>query len=186
MSYWCSQFRYGAILPTSFRPESHILPDNLTILYCLLNDWNHRHHIKRIMKNTLTMLPSQNIFISKFALVSWRISMLCDGVVHTMLLHILLPTKCTVTPGLSHRSVAVFGCIYNTKYKFWLTHTHTHIYTWPLYLLSRLIMTIFAQYYMYQWLQCGIKYAIDSCRIYPSPQKEAEYVTLNNSDINQR
>ena len=48
MSYWCSQCRYGAILPVSFVPESPILLDNLTILYCLLNDWNHRQHSRLI------------------------------------------------------------------------------------------------------------------------------------------
>ena len=35
-------------------------------------------------------------------------------------------------------------------------------------------MTIFAQYYMYQWLQCGIKYAIYSRHISPPAQEEAE------------
>ena len=98
MSYWCSQFRYGAILPTLFRPESHILPDNLTILYCLLNDWTHRSHSRLKYSKNYEKYPNnaskpKYIGISNFSLVSWRISMLCDGVVHAMLLHILLPTR---------------------------------------------------------------------------------------------
>ena len=181
MSYWCSQFRYKAILPTSCRPESHILPDKLTILYCYLNGWNHRHQ-SRLKYSTNFEKYHNNAFkakyigISKYFLVSWRISMLCDGFMLTMLLHILLPAKCTVTQRLSHRRVAELGWIYNTIYKFWHRHTQNK-YTWTLYILSRLIMTIFAQYYMYQWLQCGIKY--DSWHISSPAQNKAEDVTLN-------
>ena len=94
------------------------------------------------------MLKPKYIGISKFSLVSWRISMLCDGVVHTMLLHILLPTKCSVTPGLSHRSVAVLGCIYNTKYKFY-THTHTHTHTHTQYIHGH---CIYSPYWSWRYL----------------------------------
>ena len=141
----------------------------------------------RIMKNALTMLKPKYIGISKFSLVSWRISMLCDGVVHTMLLHILLPTKCSVTPGLSHRSVAVLGCIYNIKYKFWQTHTHNiYIYmdtVFTLHIDHGDICTILHVSITSMW---NIKHAINSWYISPPAQKEAEDVTLDNSDINQR
>ena len=85
MSYWCSQFRYGAILPTSFRPVSSILLDNLTIVYCLLNKWNHRYHSRLKYSKSYEKYPNnasrpKYIGISKFFLVSWRISMLYDGV----------------------------------------------------------------------------------------------------------
>ena len=85
MSYWCSQFRYGAFLLTSFRLESHILPDNLTTPYCLLNDWSHRHHSRLKYSESDEKYPNnasrpKYIGKSKFSLVSWRISMLCDDV----------------------------------------------------------------------------------------------------------
>ena len=39
------QFRYGAILPTSFRPELHILLFFFFFSFFFFNDWNHIHHI---------------------------------------------------------------------------------------------------------------------------------------------
>ena len=88
-----NEFRYGDILPTSFRPESPILSDNLKILYCLLNDWNHSRlqYCKSCGKYPNNASRPKYIGISKFSLMLWRISMLCDGVVHTIL---LLPASC--------------------------------------------------------------------------------------------
>ena len=72
---------------------------------------------------------------------------------------------------LPHWSIDVLVCIYNTKYYF---DTHTqNSFTWALYLLSRLIMTIFV--YMYQWLQCGIKYVIGSRNIVSPPAQKRSW-----------
>ena len=44
-------------------PESHILPDNLTILYCLLNDWNNRHHSRLKYFKNYEKYPNDNILV---------------------------------------------------------------------------------------------------------------------------
>ena len=52
-----------------------MFPDNLTILYCLLNDWNHRHHSQLKYSKIYENYPDnasklKYIGISKFSLVS--------------------------------------------------------------------------------------------------------------------
>ena len=64
-----------AILSTSFRAESPILSDNLTILFCSLNDWNHRYQSRLKYSKSCEKYPNTTsrpkyIGISKFSLVS--------------------------------------------------------------------------------------------------------------------
>ena len=159
-----------------------------------LNASNILNEPPHAITNKMTCAPSEDADQTAPSLIRVFAVRLNKG---WILSYLLSASEDSSQPGRMHRLIWVFAehtCHFvdfvmhrlNISFDQKKKKRKKDSFTWTLYLLSRLIMTIFAQYYMYQWLQCEITHAIDSRHISPPAQEEAEDVTLNHSNIKQR